>query len=178
MSDDTNLHQPTREPDKCTEAAGQLSPLAGDEHGEGVIRFYNAKDESTGFLSNYYFHDLIWNGQEYKSSEHAYQSIKFTGSPAIREQVVSCHLPADAFHLSRKHADDIDADWGERKLDVMEQVLRAKFADPRLKARLMETGTCYLVEASTSGDCFWGICTKSGMGENRLGKILMKIRDA
>lgn len=40
--------------------------------------------------------------------------------------------------------------------------------------RLLETGEAYLEEGNDCGDRVWGVY--QGQGENRLGKILMKVR--
>jgi hypothetical protein len=34
-----------------------------------------------------------------------------------------------------------------------------------------------LVEGNRWGDQFWGVDLRTGLGENHLGKILMKVRD-
>lgn len=39
---------------------------------------------------------------------------------------------------------------------------------------LINTGDAELIEGNSWGDTFWGEC--NGIGENNLGKILMKIR--
>ena len=57
----------------------------------------------------------------------------------------------------------------------MEKCVRYKFAHhPELKEKLLATGDAYLEEGNTWGDRIWGVY--QGQGENRLGKILMKIR--
>ena len=40
--------------------------------------------------------------------------------------------------------------------------------------RLLKTRDTELVEGNTWGDIYWGVC--NGVGENHLGKILMRIR--
>ena len=44
-----------------------------------------------------------------------------------------------------------------------------------LKEKLLATGDEHLEEGNTWGDTTWG--TVNGIGENRLGKILMKVRN-
>jgi ribA/ribD-fused uncharacterized protein len=66
-------------------------------------------------------------------------------------------------------------DWEEVKLDVMESLLRLKFDDHKdLSQKLLDTGTQDLVEGNVWGDFYWGAC--AGVGQNQLGKLLMKIR--
>jgi predicted NAD-dependent protein-ADP-ribosyltransferase YbiA (DUF1768 family) len=56
----------------------------------------------------------------------------------------------------------------------MEQLLRQKFAGPRAFL-LAATSPAELIEGNTWHDTFWGVC--DGIGENNLGRLLMKIRD-
>ncbi len=56
----------------------------------------------------------------------------------------------------------------------MELVLRQKFSHPGLLALLLATGDMELVEDNDWDDTYWGVC--NGVGENNLGKLLMKIR--
>ena len=42
------------------------------------------------------------------------------------------------------------------------------------KQKLIDTGDIELVEVNSWGDTFYGVC--NGVGENHLGKLLMKIR--
>lgn len=66
-------------------------------------------------------------------------------------------------------------DWESIKDQVMYEVCKAKFSqNTDLRDKLVATGDAELVEGNTWGDKIWGIC--NGQGENRLGKILMKVR--
>ena len=57
----------------------------------------------------------------------------------------------------------------------MYSVCKAKFTqNTDLLKKLLDTGDAELVEGNTWGDRVWGVC--KGEGENRLGKILMRIR--
>lgn len=53
-------------------------------------------------------------------------------------------------------------------------LLIEKFYDPDLNAKLQETGDAELIEGNYWGDRFWGVC--DGVGENHLGKLLMRVR--
>jgi len=58
----------------------------------------------------------------------------------------------------------------------MYEICKAKFSqNTELKKRLLSTGNEHLEEGNTWGDKIWG--TVNGIGENRLGKILMRIRE-
>ena len=67
-------------------------------------------------------------------------------------------------------------DWNDRKIEAMYNSVRLKFTqNPGIKEKLIETKDYYLEEGNTWGDRFWG--TVNGEGENKLGIILMQIRD-
>lgn len=58
----------------------------------------------------------------------------------------------------------------------MYEICKAKFTQNEdLKAKLLATGNDILEEGNTWGDRVWG--TVNGVGENRLGKILMRVRE-
>jgi predicted NAD-dependent protein-ADP-ribosyltransferase YbiA (DUF1768 family) len=56
-------------------------------------------------------------------------------------------------------------------------LLRQKFTDPGLRARLLATGTALLREGNWWRDTFWGVDQRTGAGQNHLGRLLMEIRD-
>jgi ribA/ribD-fused uncharacterized protein len=69
--------------------------------------------------------------------------------------------------------------WNVKKFGVMEEVLRAKFANPNLKELLLATGNENIQEGNIWNDKCWGVDLKEtpNVGENHLGRLLMKIRD-
>jgi ribA/ribD-fused uncharacterized protein len=124
------------------------------------------------FLSNFYPAQVEFEGMTYPSVEHAYQSAK-TLDREIRKQIAATSNPAEAKRMGR--AQQVRADWETVKFEVMEQCVRFKFTHhPDLKQKLLATGGADLEEGNTWGDRIWGVY--QGQGENRLGKILMKIR--
>lgn len=107
--------------------------------------------------------------------EGEYQSSKCARSG----QIVLFFLPVmvspgKAKRLGRKVA--LRPDWEQVKEDIMTDLVMDKFQDhPELAQDLMDTGDAMLVEGNTWGDTYWGVC--HGVGKNRLGKILMAVRD-
>jgi len=65
-------------------------------------------------------------------------------------------------------------DWEAVKDDIMYRCVLAKFEDPILRQRLLDTGDQELIEGNTWGDTYWGVC--KGKGRNMLGKTLMAVR--
>jgi N-glycosidase YbiA len=124
------------------------------------------------FLSNFYPSEVVFEGITYPTVEHAYQSAK-TLDMNERRRIAAIATPADAKKAGR--ALQYRADWPIAKFEVMEICVRFKFTHhPDLAAKLLATGDAYLEEGNTWNDQIWGVY--QGKGDNRLGKILMKIR--
>lgn len=124
------------------------------------------------FLSNFW-KETVYFKHFYPSAEHAFQCSKATSHEDF-VYVRSADEPKDA--KKRGHEITLRPDWDYIKLQVMEDVVRAKFQNDDLRAKLRQTGTSVLIEGNTWGDRFWGIHMPVGSGENHLGRILMKIR--
>jgi ribA/ribD-fused uncharacterized protein len=123
------------------------------------------------FLSNFFPSPVEFEGLTYPTVEHAFQAAK-TLNRAERERMRQLASPGEAKRAGRRLT--LRPDWEEIKLALMEQLVRQKFADAALRARLLKTWPRPLVEENTWGDQFWGRCR--GVGENHLGCILMRIR--
>ena len=107
------------------------------------------------------------------TAEHAYQSSK---AAAVKDglTVLNCTTAGEAKRAGRRIRQR--PDWEARKTAVMSRVVTAKFRqNPELARQLLATCDAKLVEENAWGDTFWGICR--GRGENRLGKILMEVRN-
>lgn len=121
------------------------------------------------FLSNFYVAPVIYQGVRFENNEAAFQAAK---CPERMNEFRGLN-PSKAKRLGRRVK--LRPDWEEVKCDVMYQVCKAKFSqNPDLAQKLIETGDAELVEGNTWGDRIWGVC--DGVGENNLGKILMRIR--
>jgi len=129
------------------------------------------------FLSNFQLFDkpMLYGGKEYITNEHFYQAMKFTDKK-VREQV-RVHPTKGLESFVRKFT--LREDWDDIKLNVMLYGLRYKFSDhnPNLKHRLIWTNDEHIQEGNYWNDKFWGVCLKTGEGENHLGKLLMQVRE-
>ncbi len=121
------------------------------------------------FLSNFYVAPVVYQGIRFENSEAAFQAAKCP--ERMRD---FCGLnPQAAKRLGRRV--ELRPDWEAVKYDEMYQVCKAKFTqNPDLLDKLLSTGDAELVEGNTWGDQVWGVC--NGVGENNLGKILMRLR--
>lgn len=126
------------------------------------------------FLSNFYMRSFSWRDRWWRSSEHAFQASKMT-TDSDYLLVANAKTPGEAKRLGRLLI--CRRDWDSIKLVVMEDILRAKFADPVMSSMLLATGSTTLIEGNTWGDTFWGQCP-IGSGTNHLGEILMTIRSS
>lgn len=137
----------------------------------------NKFDGKYAFLSNYHPCAVFYEGIAYPSVEHAFQAAK-TLDMTQRYEIANMKTPGAAKRAGRTL--NLRSDWEEVKEQVMEDCLREKFRDTELMAKLIGTDGHFLIEGTTWHDQCWGICTCEkcgGNGENRLGKLLMKIRD-
>lgn len=125
------------------------------------------------FLSNFEESPITdHEGNIYPTVEHAFQAMKTT-DPALRAKVRIQPTPGKAKYEGRSLP--LRSDWEGIKDEVMRRLVRAKFTQhPHLAAKLLATGQASLIEGNTWNDTYWGVC--KGVGENRLGQILMEIR--
>ena len=123
------------------------------------------------FLSNFYPCKIEYDGVTYPTSEHAFQASK-THDIDERRAIARVSGAGRAKKMGRKLK--LRNDWENVRIGIMGQILRIKFSDPDLRRRLLETDSEELIEGNTWGDQFWGVC--DDVGENNLGKLLMKIR--
>lgn len=131
-------------------------------------------DSFTGqyrFLSNFEPSNVELDGRLYRTVEHAYQAAK-TLDDAERVKIQRMETPGAAKKAGQRVA--LRKDWEDVKIDVMTDLVEKKFAVEPLRSKLRATGESKLVEGNWWGDTFWGVC--KGKGENKLGKILMKVR--
>lgn len=136
------------------------------------IYFY---DQWYDVLNNFSANAVEINGALYPTSEHAYQAAKCT-DPVGKEEVRKAKSPLLAKEVSNvKYKSAKDPDWDNKKLTVMESILRAKLDQHKeVFDALVKSGNEDIAEDSPI-DSFWGR-GKDGNGENQLGKLWMKIR--
>jgi ribA/ribD-fused uncharacterized protein len=125
------------------------------------------------FLSNFFPAEVTYNGLTYQNNEAAFQAQK-TYSKEERIEFTTLE-PRDAKRRGRRVR--LRRDWEQVKDRIMEEIVRAKFSqNEELKEQLLATGDAQLVEGNRWNDRYWGVDIWSGVGENHLGKILMKVR--
>lgn len=126
------------------------------------------------FLSNFFEALVDFGGIRYGSAEAAFQAQKCRTE---EERLTFRDLrPGQAKRAGRQT--DLRQDWEQVKTALMAGIVEAKFRqNPYLARRLLETGNLEIVEKNTWGDTCWGVDARTGQGENRLGRILMEVRE-
>lgn len=135
---------------------------------EAIKQFFDAY----AFLSNFYNAPVSYNGLIYQNSEAAFQAQK-----EIRHEDRKKYTrmnPSQAKLAGRQCK--LRKDWEEIKEQTMYEIVKAKFTQNEALARLLlATGDAYLEEGNWWHDTIWGVC--NGVGQNKLGKILMRVRE-
>ena len=131
------------------------------------------------FLSNFYDAPVLYDGLLYLNSEAAFHAQK-TIDKNDRERFTH-YSASQAKREGRKLY--LRSDWEQIKDDIMYEICKSKFThNVNLKKQLLDTHPQYLEEGTTGWhDNYWGNCNcekcKNIEGQNKLGKILMKIRE-
>lgn len=132
--------------------------------------YYEDKDEETNYVT------IEPSIKVFPSLEHAYQASK-TLSATDQEEIRTALTVGQAKRLGKFV--DQTSNFETNKLTIMERLVEDKFAcNLRLKVKLLMTGTADLVQKGGIGPKyqFWGV-DDTGIGENHMGKILMKVRN-
>ncbi len=139
-----------------------------------TIYFYRV-NEPYGCFSNFSAHEFMLEGKWWPTSEHYFQAQKFPGTP-FEEQIRLATKPMEAALMGRDRNLPLRADWELVKDDVMRKAVFQKFnSHEDIRAILLSTEDQLIVE-DTPIDNYWG-CGKDGKGKNRLGQILMEVRE-
>lgn len=138
------------------------------------VKFYSTRGQY-GCFSNFSGHPIKLKGHTWPTTEHYFQAQKFAGTK-FETLVRKCKGPKQAALIGRNRRHPLRKDWESIKDDVMYDAIKAKFTQHKnAQEVLLSTGDANIVENTTT-DYYWG-CGKSGTGKNRLGILLMRLRD-
>lgn len=126
------------------------------------------------WLSNFWPSPIAFNSYAWPTVEHAYQAHK--AHPGRLKNVHTKIIEMTPGQAKRYgNTIDIRNDFDMIKLYLMQALQFRKYThNEELFKKLMDTNGL-IEETNTWNDTFWGVC--EGTGENRLGKIIMGIRD-
>lgn len=141
-----------------------------------------------GVFSNFYKTKVFFDGLEFKNSESAYMYAKATFFDDYEQALAIFNSKSayDAKTLGRKVKGFNEKDWYDVSYDIMYNINVSKYRNSSYLADvLLDTNEKLIVEGRE--DNIWGvgislydnrILNQSlWTGENRLGKILMQIRE-
>ena len=149
--------------------------MSTDAPRPAIINFYSVSAEY-GCFSNFSAHPITLKKKRWPTTEHYFQAQKFAGEPD-EEEIRKANSPMIAARMGRSRKRPMRRDWESVKDQIMLDAVRAKFTQhDDLRETLLATGDAKLVE-HTDNDAYWGD-GGDGSGKNRLGQILMKVRDA
>lgn len=152
-------------------------------------------DGENAYLSNFYKCEVpikleIEDGDAirtyffmFSSSEAAFQGFKLfsdvdhpTKSELAEFTKYTEYTPSKSKAMGRRQRPSFNVNyWNRVRNSVMEKILVAKFTHNKdLGEKLCKTGSVYIEETNDWNDKYWGVC--DGVGENTLGKLLMKVR--
>ncbi|KRX02728.1 hypothetical protein PPERSA_02218 [Pseudocohnilembus persalinus] len=134
-------------------------------------------NQDNGIFSNFYAASVEIKGKSWPTNEHYFQAQKFEGTEK-EETIRKLETPRETFQAGRERDPNfpLRKDWEQVKEDVMYTCCYAKFTQNQaLKQFLLDTKDSKLIEASPR-DAYWGWGPNKD-GKNRLGIILMQIRD-
>lgn len=97
----------------------------------------NCFDGKWAFLSNFYWHEIEFEGITYPTNEHFFQAMK-TLDIGERQKIANCLTPGQAKRMGRQVV--LRSDWEEVKEDIMFLGLCLKFNDLKLET------TTYLIK--------------------------------
>lgn len=138
------------------------------------IYFYRVNEEY-GIFSNFHRYGF-WEGDtHWRTVEHYFQAQKFLDKD-IQRRVERCYKASEAAEMGRRRSLPLRKDWEQVKDDVMRYAVLQKFSqNSEAKELLLSTGNRVLVE-HTKNDAYWAD-GGDGSGKNRLGEILMEVRE-
>ena len=156
---------------------------AGTVHQDCVV-FYKVGEEYGGLSNMSNDFPLVVDGVRLGSSEALYQACRFPQRPDWQREVLDAPHAMRAKMAARKEGrrkQHTRADWERVQEAVMRWCLRVKLAQhvTRFGGLLRRSAPRPIVEQSRK-DRFWGaVLEKDGVlrGENRLGLLLMELRD-
>lgn len=131
-------------------------------------------------FSNFYPVSIYYSGNNFPSVEHAFVASK-SKDPLVwyRVSLIPEDKAGKAKRFGRKMT--LRKNWDMLKLSYMKRFLMQKFRYQKFKELLLSTGDAILIEGNYWHDNYWGDCycpkCENIVGQNQLGKMLMKVRD-
>lgn len=130
-------------------------------------------------LSTLYPGWIKYLGENWPSPEHAIAAAKCPEHlrPKLWKEIWKQTTPQNARHLSKRLP--TRKDWVQVRDQVLEEVVGLALQEnPLLRQRLHDTQSCTLINADGSEfGCEWDELLEQIRGKNKLGNLLMRLRD-
>jgi ribA/ribD-fused uncharacterized protein len=149
---------------------------------------YNVTSKKYNWLSNFYQGEsFMFDKREYPTIEHAFQAQKNndddfkdlftkTSNTYVGDNPKSIKKIVTQSNMKKINKKIVD-NWEETRLELLESIMRVYYQyNDTLKKKLLDTDNKELVFKGAGADTFYGI-DKNGDGENKHGRLLMKLRD-
>lgn len=125
------------------------------------------------WLSNFWPCEVRYDNLIFPSVEHAYVYAKCYLDCKQLDQLLESSA-GQAKRLGKQAR--IKPSFELNKLEIMKQLLLAKFSQASLQEKLLSTHPKALIEVNSWNDTFWGV-NEQGTGLNHLGVLLQEVRD-
>ena len=180
---------PAEEPKKKRVLKAKVAKEA--EPGEEPVFFFSGNPalNDTKMFSNMHEAPVQIDGMTFPTVEHYFQwsKAKMFGDAEAQAKILKTPSPKSVKAYGKKVKNFDEEAWKEKRDSVMEVAVKAKLMQhPDILKKLRETGTRPIAEADPRGK-YWGIGTSADTskakdpsrwpGENKMGKILMRLRD-
>jgi len=161
------------------------------EEGEPPVFFFSGNPALNEFkmFSNMHEAPIQIDGITFPTVEHYFQwsKAKMFGDAEAQAKILKTSSPKSVKAYGKKVKNFDEEAWKEKRDQVMEVAVKAKLMQhPDILKALRDTGTRPIAEADPRGK-YWGIGTSAETskakdpsrwpGENKMGKILMSLRD-
>ena len=188
LEPEPNDEAPAPVPEKKTR---KLKKGGGETTGEKPVLFSQPGEDKGEFrtFSNQAEYPIQISDVRYPSVEHYFQAQKAKefGDEETYKKMLDTPSGKAVKALGKKVTNFHKEVWDAKRLEIMMRGVKAKFVQhPELQKQLLETGDRQIGEADARSS-FWGIGTSENTdksadptkwkGQNRLGKILMALRD-
>jgi ribA/ribD-fused uncharacterized protein len=142
-----------------------------------TIYFYGTSQQPYGCFSNFSQQGFDIDGLWWPTNEHYFQAQKFVETDrSWFDKIQTVKTPKEAAKMGRDRKHPLRRDWEQVKDEIMQQGVLRKFeTHSDICEILLATGDEVIAENSPV-DYYWG-CGQDGSGKNRLGEILMAVRE-
>ncbi len=184
-------NEPVTEEPKPKKKRVLKAKVPKEEPGEEPVFFFSGNPalNETKVFSNMHEAPVQIDGVTFPTVEHYFQwsKAKMFGDAEIQTKIMKTPSPKSVKAYGKK-VKNFDAEaWNEKKDSIMRTAVKAKLMQhPDILKKLRETGSRPIAEADPRGK-YWGIGTSADTskakdvsrwpGQNKMGKILMELRD-